>query len=289
MLEHYSFSSLSTLAKCAQAFKYAYVDRLEPLRSSVNLVAGSAMHRALHALYSDAPRWHVKYAIEVMREEWGDQPVTEASHLSPLFLETALKKYAAENEKRDESFKPLGDWGEVRQTIKFGATTLTMVPDLVGENAHGQIELRDHKTKGSSAPFKEGSRSETNLSNEYRMSYQGKLYMTVLRKLGIPAEAFSINLVYVGKAERNYKPGLSKLFKITDVWSDATELEVFEWVEDRIAEHTWRESVNRWPQTDSGMARAWVCRYCDFKQVCERPANERAGKIAGLYKEKKDV
>lgn len=45
MLDHYSFSSLSTLSKCARAFKYSYVDCLEPLRESVNLKAGSAMHR----------------------------------------------------------------------------------------------------------------------------------------------------------------------------------------------------------------------------------------------------
>jgi len=281
MLDHYSFSSLSKLSACAQAFKYAYVDKIEPIRTSVNLVAGSAMHRALHALYSDAPRWHIKYAIECMKEEWGDQPVTEASHLSPLFLETVIQRYAKENEKRDEAFEPLGDWGEVRQTIKFGATTLTMVPDLIGENAFGDLELRDHKTTGGYLGY---------IPGREQMSYQGRLYMAILRNLGLKVEAFSVNGIYLGKAAKagkakNY-PGKSEVFQIVDVWDESMELEVFEWAEDRIAEHTWRESVNRWPQTDSGMARAWVCRYCDFKSICERPVNERAGKIAGLYREK---
>lgn len=284
MLNHYSYSSLSKLSMCAQAFKYAYVDKLEPIRSSPGLVAGSAMHRALHVLYSDDPkRWCVPHAIEAMREEWGDYEAPHGTHYSPLFLETVIKKYAEENEKRDEAFEPLTEWGERKQTIPFGATTLVMVPDLIGENAFGELELRDHKTTKSSLHY---------IPEGARMAYQGRLYMSILRKRGLPVEAFSINGIYTGPSAKSGKaknyPGKSEVSLIIDAWDDSIELDAFEWAEARIAEHSWRLETGHWPQTDGGMVRAWVCRYCDFKKVCEASALKRPGLLAGGYRVKEE-
>ena len=282
MLDHYSFSSLSTLAKCARAFKYSYVDRLEPLRESVNLKAGSAMHRALHVLYSDDPkRWCVPHAVEIMREEMQGFDVPETSHLHPNFLETVIKKYADENEARDESFKPLTVWGEREQVMPFGQTVIVIVPDLIGENAHGQVELRDHKTTSS-------TRSFPSLGKNNGMSYQGPLYMSVLRKLGLEVDAFSINGIYIGQRSGKHYPGLSAVYPIVDMWDASRGIEVFEWAEDLIAEHTWRVETGHWPQTDTAWVRTMICGYCDYKNVCAVPMQERPAKIAGRFREKRE-
>jgi len=49
----YSYSSLSTFEKCPLKFKFAYIDRIKPLRRNIEAFMGNRVHETLEKLYRD--------------------------------------------------------------------------------------------------------------------------------------------------------------------------------------------------------------------------------------------
>src|SRR5690606_16033190 len=95
--EIHSYSSLATLASCAEKFRLAYVEELEPPGVNLPQVAGTAFDEALNRLYVSG--WDAAAAIAALEAAWGDtRPPLGAKHghLTLDFLRERVRTYMRE-------------------------------------------------------------------------------------------------------------------------------------------------------------------------------------------------
>lgn len=272
LLPLHGFSGLSTLAQCARRYQYAYIDRIEPLAPSDSLHAGSAGHTSLYWLYRSG--WDVETAIQELRGAWGIYEPRQKEHLTLGYMETAIRNYAEQYRQRESVIEVIPEQSE--QPIEVRG--VRGIPDLVGRRM-GRIGITEFKLTGWWLG---------DTINRVQRSYQGKLYLAMLRELGVEAEWYDVVAIYIGKPAKTgvHKAGYSRRESVVDYWDDAMSDEVWEWVEQRYAEIAWRTEANIWPQTD-GFARS-LCKPCDFDSICQLPPAQRAAEIAAKFREKED-
>jgi len=196
-----SYSSLSTLASCAQKYAYGYVDRLERTDINLPLVNGSAMHEAFRVMYEGG--WDPeKYeeARGVLRKAWGDiRPPLGAkkhAHLTVEYAELRLLRYVQERVENPtilERGEVLPSFTEKLHTFKWtlGGETVEIrgAPDLLVKGKDGKLYVVDHK-------FPTSSWITDYYWLKYSLGFQLRIYSAMVEEiLGVEVAGTLINAV----------------------------------------------------------------------------------------------
>lgn len=146
-----SYSSLATLASCAQKYAFAYVEGLED--PSLNLAQhnGSAMHEAFRVLYRggwDAAK--LPEALRTLRAAWGDVTPPfgdKKDFLTLAYAERRLRAYVDERERAPtvlETSEVIDAFTEEMHEFEWyaengGIVRTRGIPDLVLRDAGGLL------------------------------------------------------------------------------------------------------------------------------------------------------
>lgn len=250
MIEHLSYSSISSFLLCPRSWRYKYIDKV-PTKTSPNLILGSAFHATVEKLVSEpeinptelfAEKWSGIIEDEGKDIDWQDKtPESVRDEGLRLFqspeILAGIKQIIP---KRDIDGNPLIE--------KYVELKVPNVPvPIIG---YIDIILKD----GTPADFKTAARKWTD--EQAANSLQSLFYIAALLQAGLPVNWKFKHLVFVKtkvpafqELEHSHTAGeLFFLFDIVQsVWK-AIENEVFI------------------PQTDG-----WKCSplYCDYFPICK--------------------
>lgn len=276
-----SYSSLSTLAKCARKYYYGYELGLESRDPAVPLRLGNAVHVGLHILHTGGD---IDTAVGKAVEEWGDfrvPPASKHAFVTPGFIEAVLRNYAEDRAEFIAGTQAMDFGGFVAEAkaeaeIAQGVVVkgLLDLPTRIGDN----YVLIDHKTTGDWL--------SSYWAEQFEFSHQLRIYIAMLRVLtGLPFDRAYINGIYVGeKADEAWgkkKSPRSALYG-PYLFSEAHLQETEEWIRATQALTKYYQTLNVWPQNDTTRG----CQGCEFRQVCRATPTIRSGLLLRDYKEK---
>lgn len=150
-----SFSDLDTFLRCAMAYYFRSVRKLQRKRRNVTLEQGTIMHRLLMAGFLAIQRGD--YAVLSSAIENEASACLEES-ADKLFVDEALdyEKLVDDCIYLVLSYFDKEDWStweilhvEEEFSIKINGKTLTFTPDLVARDRHGNVWIIDHKSTSS--------------------------------------------------------------------------------------------------------------------------------------------
>lgn len=265
------YSSLATAAACPRKFKHKYIDYLESPEKPVPMHAGSAMHAALHALYTDV--WDLEVAIYAMREAWGDfrtPPGSKHGYLTLGHLEIILADYM---ETRDPT-----ELGQVKSAAQYAEKAVVFDwPDADG-NLLRLGGMLDMTAEISGQKFIIDNKCTTGWLNDYwalnfKIGHQFRIYAAAMQVLtGEVYDGVYINGVYIGQPPKsgwkNVKSVPSKLFG-PFYFTPAHLAETRAWAQ------TWANSIEMWKATGHFPQNERACGDyggCPFMDLCDKPA-----------------
>jgi hypothetical protein len=287
----HSYSSLSTLANCAQLFDYKYREELEAPDTRLPMLAGSAIDAALNVLYTKA--WDFSEAATALAESWGDTRTPLGSKhpwLTLPFLEERLRLYMQEREESPtilEEGEVLKEWSGVKKTFEWvgdsGVVSVTSIPDFVLLHG-GKHYIPDLKCT-------------TQWINDYwfmqfRISHQLRIYAAQMQSLeGIRVDGGLINAVYMGE----------KALDPPEAWkkrkSAPSALKLVDFTQEQIADAHWwvtgleaqeraHEESGIWPKNEKACNNYGGC---EFLPLCTAPSeNVRRALMMTQFRRKND-
>ena len=266
------YSYISTFARCPRRGYYAHVLGLEPPEPNIPALAGTAMHAALHVLYTQA--WDYDAAREALAASWGDlKPSGRYEWLTLGHLEIVLRNYM-EDRRPDE----VGQVVEIGTTLDENAVVFDW-KNAKGESIRlgGKIDLPrlianqryviDHKTTTSWL-------NEWWLKERYPLLHQARIYVAALQALtGERYEGAYINGIYIGQfaadepaAWAKRKSVRSKLFG-PFMFSQSQLEETWEWAKTWLDTIRFWQEADRWPQNEGACSDFGGCSYLELCQA----------------------
>lgn len=267
----HSYSSLATLASCAQKFAWTYVEEIEEPTPSAPQHAGTVFDAGINMLYLGG--WDVENALARMAETWGDfrTPVgSKYGHLTLPFLEERLRLYVAEREASPtimETGKVSPIFSGEAHVFDWRGIRLKVIPDFVVEDASGRVWVTDLKTTSSWIT--------EHWMLKFRIGHQLRLYAAAVQEItGTRVSGGLINAVYVGEkaldppeAWRRRKSTPSAL-KPVDFTAEQIS-ETWDWAHGlRVVEEAC-EAAGVWPKNEHACGDYGGC---EFLTLCEAPS-----------------
>lgn len=250
MIEHLSYSSISSFLLCPRSWRFKYIDQI-PTKPNSNLILGSVFHSTVEYCVTEhttedvgnifKSAWDKKLS-ESESIDWGDKSPDQVHDdglrlfSSPEIL-NGIKK-----------IKPMKDAQDKPLIEKFVKLSVPNVPiPIIG---YIDIVLED----GTPADFKTSSKKWTD--DQAQNSLQSLFYLAALQQENFPVNWNFKHLVFVKTQkpqfqELEHKHNPAELFFLFD-----------------IIESVWRaiEAKVFIPQTDG-----WKCSplYCDYWSICK--------------------
>lgn len=272
----HSYSSLATLASCAEKFRLAYVEEIEPPGVNLPQVAGTAFDAALNRLYVSG--WDEAEAIAALEAAWGDiRPPLGAKHghLTLDFLRERVRTYMREREARPtlmETGEVLTGFSGVMHAFEWAdaagrVVRVRGIPDFAIRDTSGRIFVVDLKT--TSAWISDW------WMTQFRIGHQLRIYAAMVETLtGEQVAGGLINAVYVGEkaldppeAWTRRKSAPSRLERI-DITRGQIE-EAHEWVRGVLALERMCEAEDLWPRNERACGDYGGCEFLD---LCTAPS-----------------
>ena len=270
MRDVHSYSSLATLASCAQKFAYTYVEEIEEPTPSAPQHAGTVFDAGINTLYLQG--WNVEAALERMEETWGDFRTPAGSkyaHLTLPFLQERLRLYVSEREE-SPTIMELGEVSPIfsgeAHVFEWKGIRLKAIPDFILTHG-GKTWVTDLKTTSSWIT--------DHWMLKFRIGHQLRLYAAAVQEItGTRVSGGLINAVYVGEkaldppeAWRRRKSTPSAL-KPVDFTPEMIE-EVWDWAHGlRVVEKAC-EDAGVWPKNEMACGDYGGC---EFLSLCEAPS-----------------
>ncbi len=150
----YSYSAISSFENCPLKFKYAYIDKIEPIRRNIEAFMGNRVHEALEKLYRDKLYEKVCSLTELLNfynERW------EKEMSSLIFV--AKEEYSIENYRKMgerylidyyNTYKPFDDGRIIalEKRVFFPLDEKHWVSGIIDRinEVNGVYEVHDYKT-----------------------------------------------------------------------------------------------------------------------------------------------
>ena len=150
----YSYSAISSFENCPLKFKYAYIDKIEPIRRNIEAFMGNRVHEALEKLYRDKLYEKVCSLTELLNfynERW------EKEMSSLIFV--AKEEYSIENYRKMgerylidyyNTYKPFDDGRIIalEKRVFFPLDERHWISGIIDRisEVNGVYEVHDYKT-----------------------------------------------------------------------------------------------------------------------------------------------
>lgn len=271
----HSYSSLSTLATCAEMFRLSYVEEIEDPSVSLPREAGSAIDAALNYLY--VTEWDLEGALEALRASWGDTRAplgAKHAHLTLSFLEERVAVYMAER----EASPTILEEGEVISEFSGEMHSFDW-PNSEGELVRVR-GIPDFALRSDGKLWALDVKATTMWVNDYwfmqfRVGNQLRIYAAMLQNLlGERVTGGLINAVYMGEkaldppeAWERRKSAPSQLKRI-DFTQDQIE-ETWRWVKGLELQEEMHHLTGFWPRNEKACGNYGGC---DFLPLCTAPS-----------------
>ena len=272
-----SYSSLATLASCAEKYRLSYVERLEE-PETVAQTNGKAMHAAANVLYVggfDAGR--VEAAKEAALAAWGETRSGLASKkpwLTKGFLEARIEAYVEERTRRPtmlEEAEVVAAYAEEMHVFDWsgprGLVRVRGMPDLVVRSG-GKTFVVDHKfpTSGYLTDF---------YFLRFSLGFQLRIYAAMYQNLtGEVVAGGFINAVSCGEKSvdppekwKTRKSAPSALRRIDFTQEQIADAHV--WADGLLRQRDFHASVGLWPRNEAGCDDMGGCAYVG---LCAAPS-----------------
>ena len=288
-----SYSSLSTLAQCAEKYHLTYVEGWDPPGESLPMRAGTALDVALNTLYVRG--WNLEAALEALRASWGPtSPTLAVKHewITLLFLEERLRMYVAEREARPtilEEGEIISEFSGKLHTFEWSDAEGNLVrvrgaPDFA-VRSNGKIYVPDVKctTQWLSDHW----------MLQFRIGNQLRIYAALLQNLaGLEVAGGLINALYIGEkaldppeAWKKRKSVPSKLEPIDFTQEQISEAHA--WVRGLEAQRDAHAAHGTWPRNEKACD---AYGGCPFLTVCSAPSKmSRSARLLSNFKRRKDA
>lgn len=251
---HLSASSINSYIECSLAYRFSKVDRIQPEKTSAEMLLGSAIHRTLQVFYDTKkegdrlPLPELLHVFEVFwleeTESWANIEYKEGKSLKSMLEEGQSLLKVFDKELPADSFKVLA----TEEAFSFQLDGLP-VPVI------GQIDLLEEDENGTLiiSDFKTASRSYS--SDEVDKSFQLTVYQLAAKSIGYQDREILLRFdclvkTKTPKFEQHYTIRTEEdeqraVKKIKSVW-EAISKEVF------IPNDT-----------------SWKCQGCEYSEACK--------------------
>lgn len=262
-------SFLSDTAHCQRLAYYKYERGLESVEpGSPPMIAGSAGHAGLAALYADEP---IEEAIGKMHEYLDRNELKAAGrydYLTSGHMEVVLRNYY--DHWRDKEPYTIIETIEEPIVADIGVGfEVGGIPDLIVQDGEGAYLALDHKFTAGYI----GSR----LYNRTKFTHQLRTYALLTRaKFGIHIQGGVVNAIYMGK----HATSSTTKATLFDRWR-------FDWTAEQLAEtREWiRQTNGRFTDLIDQPESVWLqnggshCGWCQFQELCSSPPALRENRI----------
>lgn len=274
-----SYSSLSTLASCAEKYRLSRIERLEAPGINLPQHNGKVMAVGLKVIYEKGFNpGALALAQAAMRDAWGDVKAplgAKKGWLTRDFAERRIELFVREREASPttmETSSVVEGFTDEMHLFEWRGVALRGAPDLVLRDAKGAFIVTDTKCPTSSW-----------ISDHYwlrfTLGHQLRLYAAmVASKEGVVVEKGLINAIYCGEKaldppdawkKRKSVPSALREYSFTQHQID----EAARWVEGLVAQRDHHHLTGRWPRNE-GACDAYGG--CEFRDLCSAPSEMAA-------------
>ena len=316
-----SYSSLATLAACAQRYDFTYNEGLEPLGIDLPSHLGSALHAAFKVLYRGG--WggiaRLPEAKAALTTAWGDVKPPLVSKKPWITLGYALARldtYVADRDKSKttlELAEVVAEFSEEMHAFDWVDAAgrlvhIRGVPDFVVRH-EGKTYVVDHKTTtsgkyGISDFYPDTSkvmadvvseRAEQQKALEYTLGHQLRVYAAMYEALtGERVDGGLINAVWCGElaigdwldSKKQPRKGAKDLIRIVSFGREQIEM-AHEWVRGNLVVRDACAAANVWPKNEHACDSFGGCSFID---LCLAPsAAARRARMSNFKRSPKDA
>lgn len=270
MTQFADFTYLSTLLRCPLQHHYRYRLGLEPVEGgrSVPIRAGTLGHAALELLYRGEP-WLER--VEELYAASGIVALGSFDYMTQGHLEVILHNYT--DRYPDDAKLRIAAF--VEQPLVSEHLQLGGIPDMIVEDADGELSVWDHKwTTGWLA----------NLESRQALSAQLPIYCILAsEQLATPVRRAVLNMVHMGPGASNLKSKAERFGRRAYAYTEWQLEEARAWVRETqtLDAHFGMAPVAPPRNADSH------CAWCNFKDLCgARSASVRDAMIGTSFKKR---
>jgi hypothetical protein len=274
-----SYSSLSTLASCAEKYRLSRIERLEAPGVNLPMHNGKVMAVGLKIIYEKGFNPDVlPLAQAAMRDAWGDVKAPLGSKkgwLTQDFAERRIELFVREREASPttmESASVVEGFVDEMHLFEWKGVALRGAPDLVLRDANGAYIVTDTKCPTSSW-----------ISDHYwlkfTLGHQLRLYAAMVsQEKGVVVERGLINAIYCGEKaldppdawkKRKSVPSALREFSFTQHQIE----EAARWVQGLVAQRDHHHLTGFWPRNEGACDDYGGC---EFRDLCGAPSEMAA-------------